>query len=44
MGPLDDPFSSGLGFAVRAGKDHVGAGALTRLRDEPRTRRLVSVR
>ncbi len=44
MGPLDDPFAAGLGFAVRAGKEHVGADALAELREHPRTRRLVSVK
>ena len=48
MGPLDDPFSAGLGFAVsrRKGADHVGRAALERLRgipDDERPRRLVSL-
>jgi heterotetrameric sarcosine oxidase gamma subunit len=44
MGPLDDPFAAGLGFAVRADKEHVGAEALARLREQPRTRRMVSIK
>jgi glycine cleavage system aminomethyltransferase T/glycine/D-amino acid oxidase-like deaminating enzyme len=48
MGPLDDPFAAGLGFAVsrRKAGDFVGRAALDRLRgipDEERPRRLVSV-
>ena len=48
IGPLDDPFAAGLGFAVSRRKtvDFVGREALERLRaDEPaaRDRRLVSV-
>jgi heterotetrameric sarcosine oxidase gamma subunit len=44
MGPRDDPFAAGLGFAVRAGKEHVGAQALAELREQPRTRRMVSIK
>ncbi len=48
MGPLDDPFAAGLGFAVsrRKAADFVGRAALERLRDVPddeRPRRLVSL-
>ena len=48
MGPLDDPFAAGLGFAVsrRKASDFVGREALERLRDVPddeRPRRLVSL-
>jgi 4-methylaminobutanoate oxidase (formaldehyde-forming) len=48
MGPLDDPFAAGLGFAVsrRKAADFVGRDALERLRDVPaeeRPRRLVSL-
>lgn len=48
MGPLDDPFAAGLGFAVsrRKAADFVGRDALERLRDVPddeRSRRLVSL-
>ena len=48
MGPLDDPFAAGLGFAVSRRKvaDFVGRAALERLRDVPageRRRRLVSL-
>jgi heterotetrameric sarcosine oxidase gamma subunit len=45
IGPLDDPYQSGLGFAVHLKKDadFVGREALERLRDAPRERRLVSV-
>jgi glycine cleavage system aminomethyltransferase T len=45
MGPLDDPFEVGLGFAVRLEKDDFGgAEALRRLKDAPRERRLLSIR
>jgi glycine cleavage system aminomethyltransferase T/glycine/D-amino acid oxidase-like deaminating enzyme len=45
MGPLDDPFEVGLGFAVRLAKDDfVGAGELRRLKEAPRERRLRSIR
>jgi len=45
MGPLDDPYEVGLGFAVRLAKeDFVGAEALRALKDAPRDRRLVSIR
>ena len=48
MGPLDDPFSAGLGFAVsrRKAVDYVGRAALESLRavsDDDRPRRLVSL-
>ena len=48
MGPLDDPFAAGLGFAVsrRKAADFVGRAALERLReraDDERPRRLVSL-
>ena len=45
VGPLDDPFQSGLGFAVSATKeaDFVGRDALERLRRVEPERRLVSV-
>ena len=48
IGPLDDPFAAGLGFAVsrRKSVDFVGREALERLRvvaDAARDRRLVSV-
>ena len=48
MGPLDDPFAAGLGFAVsgRKAADFVGRAALGRLRDIPddeRPRHLVSL-
>ena len=48
MGPLDDPFAAGLGFAVsrRKAADFVGREALERLRTVPdpeRERRLVSL-
>jgi heterotetrameric sarcosine oxidase gamma subunit len=45
IGPLDDPYQSGLGFTVHLEKDadFVGREALTALREAPRARRLVSV-
>jgi 4-methylaminobutanoate oxidase (formaldehyde-forming) len=45
IGPLDDPFASGLGFAVSAKKeeDYVGRAALAELRSATPERRLVSV-
>jgi 4-methylaminobutanoate oxidase (formaldehyde-forming) len=43
MGPLDDPFAAGLGFAVRGDTDFVGREALERLRTRSPERRLVSV-
>ncbi len=45
VGPLDDPFAAGLGFAVSRSKraDFVGREALETLRDAPRDRTLVSV-
>src|SRR5438094_81673 len=45
MGGLDDPFEVGLGFAVHLTKgDFAGAEALRRLKEEPRERRLLSIR
>jgi glycine cleavage system aminomethyltransferase T len=46
MGPMDDPYESGLGFTVALdkGPDFVGREALAKRRDDPRTRRLVSLR
>jgi glycine cleavage system aminomethyltransferase T/glycine/D-amino acid oxidase-like deaminating enzyme len=45
MGPLDDPYEVGLGFAVRLSKkDFVGADALRVLKDAQRERRLLSIR
>jgi glycine cleavage system aminomethyltransferase T len=44
MGPLDDPYEVGLGFAVRSTKDFVGCDALRERKDGPRDRRLLSVR
>jgi 4-methylaminobutanoate oxidase (formaldehyde-forming) len=45
MGPLDDPFEVGLGFAVWLEKDDfVGVDALRRQKDAPRERRLLSIR
>ena len=45
IGPVDDPFSAGLGFAVSRKKaaDFVGRSELEALRDGPRGRRLVSL-
>ena len=45
VGPVDEPFGAGLGFAVSRTKepDFVGRGALEALRDAGRDRRLVSV-
>jgi 4-methylaminobutanoate oxidase (formaldehyde-forming) len=45
IGQLDNPFASGLGFAVhlRKPQDFNGRAALTALKDDPRERRLVSV-
>ncbi|MGH2539341.1 MAG: GcvT family protein [Actinomycetota bacterium] len=45
IGPLDDPFAAGLGFAVSRTKpmDFVGREALETVREGPRQRRLVSV-
>lgn len=45
IGPLDDPFAAGLGFAVSSGKavDFVGREALEAVREARRERRLVSV-
>jgi 4-methylaminobutanoate oxidase (formaldehyde-forming) len=46
VGPVDEPFGAGLGFAVSRtkGPDFVGREALETLRDARRDRRLVSVR
>ncbi|MEA2579377.1 MAG: hypothetical protein QOE83_269 [Actinomycetota bacterium] len=45
IGGMDDPFEAGLGFTVSKHKTvHVGAEALASLREQPRTRRLVSIR
>ncbi len=45
MGPLDDPFEVGLGFAVRLAKENfVGAEALRGLKEARRERRLLSIR
>jgi len=46
MGPVDDPFASGLGFTVRLGKPahFVGKEALEAIVHEPHARRLVSVK
>jgi glycine cleavage system aminomethyltransferase T/glycine/D-amino acid oxidase-like deaminating enzyme len=45
IGPVDDPFAAGLGFAVsrKKAEDFVGREALEALRDAPRERQLVSV-
>jgi 4-methylaminobutanoate oxidase (formaldehyde-forming) len=45
MGPGDDPFAAGLGFAVsrKKAEDFVGREALERLREAPSARRLVSL-
>jgi heterotetrameric sarcosine oxidase gamma subunit len=46
VGPLDDPYATGLGFTVHLDKDadFVGRDALAKLADAPRSRLLVSVR
>jgi len=44
MGPLDDPYEVGLGFAVRLAKDFVGCEALRERKEAPHDRRLLSVR
>src|SRR6266566_2054710 len=44
MGPLDDPYEVGLGFAVRLAKDFVGCEALRERKEAPRDRRLLSVK
>jgi heterotetrameric sarcosine oxidase gamma subunit len=46
VGPLDDPFASGLGFTVDVAKavDFVGREALDRRRYSPRQRSLVSIK
>jgi len=45
MGPVDDAFAAGLGFAVSRSKasEFVGRDALESLREAPRERRLVSL-
>src|SRR5207344_1438801 len=43
IGPMDDAYSAGLGFAVRFDHDFVGRDALEKLKEGPRARRLVSV-
>ena len=40
----DDPLGAGLGFAVARDKDFIGRTAVDARRDQPRSRRLVSVR
>jgi len=40
----DDPFAAGLGFTVARDKDFLGRAAVDALRDQPRSRRLVSLR
>ena len=44
MGPLEDPYEVGLGFAVRLAKDFVGCEALRERKEAPRDRRLLSVK
>ena len=45
IGVLDDPYATGLGFAVHLGKEHfTGRAALAELREAPRERRLVGVK
>src|SRR5207244_7005656 len=44
MGPRDDPYEVGLGFAVRLAKDFVGCEALRERKEAPRDRRLLSVK
>lgn len=46
IGPMDDPFAAGLGFTVALDKQMGFAGhhVLARLREAPRTHRLVSIR
>jgi heterotetrameric sarcosine oxidase gamma subunit len=46
VGPLDDPYSAGLGSTVnlRGDRDFIGRDALERLRGAPRRRRLVSLK
>ncbi len=43
IGPLEDPYASGLDFAVKLDKEFVGRDALAKLKEEPGDRRLVSV-
>jgi 4-methylaminobutanoate oxidase (formaldehyde-forming) len=43
IGPVDDPYAAGLGFAVRFDHDFVGRDALERLSEAPPERLLVSV-
>lgn len=40
----DDPLAAGLGFAVARDKNFIGREAVERLRQQPRSRRLVSIR
>lgn len=40
----DDPLAAGLGFAVARDKEFIGRAAVERLRQQPRSRRLVSIR
>jgi len=44
MGPLDDPYEVGLGFAVNLAKDFVGCEALRERNEAARDRRLLSVK
>ncbi len=39
----DDPLAAGLGFAVARDKDFIGRSAVDALREQPRSRRLVSL-
>ena len=43
MGPLDDPYAAGLGFAVHLEGDFVGRDALSSAKAAPRDRRLVAL-
>ncbi len=40
----DDPLAAGLGFAVARDKDFIGREAVDALREQPRSKRLVSIR
>lgn len=40
----DEPFGAGLGFAVAGGKNFIGRDAVERLREQPRCRRLISLK
>jgi glycine cleavage system aminomethyltransferase T/glycine/D-amino acid oxidase-like deaminating enzyme len=44
IGPADDPYQSGLSFAVKLEKDFVGRAALARLAEETPSRRQVFIR